>query len=584
MCKTSRIPPHACFCLFILIFLLGCNNSGENSIHSPGDSDEDLPSDVDGDADEDSPSERELDPDTDLSPNGDEDLDIDADHFDKPEEPEIELPLACNEIYTQDSVPVFEIKISQEAWDTLVYLYKNGTEVEDPKIYQPLLEFKYGNLKINDAMIRLRGNPFSFHWWPEPKMQFNISFKQINSKGRFLGLRKINLDVGYSDTTLFHDRLAASIFHELELPAPCVNHAKLYVNGEFFGLYANIEHVDQEFLARNFGDKDEGNLYKSRPNFIFDKQTNEKDPDRSDIELFQQELTLSELDELIDLEEAVQEWTAEAIIPHLDGYFVGGSNFQLYNHPDRGFIFIPWDLDYGFEAGPSEMDPISYSVSWGRGKPYQMATLLRDEYWYGRYLEALGKALLAFDPEKLAGRIETYVSQTEDAFAVDPNLSYSVEEHKAAVAELVTYVHERVEFTEGWLPCIQHELDYQVREYAGNTYYLVESGCSSQRAAEFCNALDAELLTPTGMDEQNFLTGEIFDLSLTDWWIGANDLESEGIWTDVNGQVLSFDAWGPDQPDEDDWADCAVMEDYLDGLWTVDYCNRVYPFICVALE
>jgi spore coat protein CotH len=327
--------------------------------------------------------------------------DLEPEDSDPVEWPQFTLPRGCCEIYSQDFVPVFEIKIAQEDWEALFYAYQHPKEVDDPKSYHPLIEFKYKDIIIRDAMIRLRGN--SLHWWPDPKIQFNISFNQINNKGRFLGLRKINLDVAHNDSSLFHDRLAASIFRDLELPAPCVNHAKLYINGEFFGLYVNIEHVDQEFLQRNFGHHDEGNLYKSRPHHIFDKQTNESDPDRSDIERFQEELTLEELDALIDLDQAVQEWAAEAIIPHLDGYFVGGTNYQVYNHPERGFIFIPWDLDFG----PAEGDLISYTVSWGQGKPYHMPTLLENERWFGIYLEAVEKALAAFDPEMLTQRIDT---------------------------------------------------------------------------------------------------------------------------------------------------------------------------------
>jgi maltose phosphorylase len=42
-----------------------------------------------------------------------------------------------------------------------------------------------------------------------------------------------------------------------------VNNARLVVNGRYYGLFVNIEHVNKDFLERNFGDAgDGGNLYK----------------------------------------------------------------------------------------------------------------------------------------------------------------------------------------------------------------------------------------------------------------------------------------------------------------------------------
>ena len=40
---------------------------------------------------------------------------------------------------------------------------------------------------------------------------------------------------------------------DLGVPASCVNNARLVINGEFYGLYANIEFLDEELLERLFG-------------------------------------------------------------------------------------------------------------------------------------------------------------------------------------------------------------------------------------------------------------------------------------------------------------------------------------------
>lgn len=493
----------------------------------------------------------------------------------------VKLPLACADIYSQDFIPTFEIEIEPQHWDQLVAWYKLGPDAvdENPETYVPLVSFRYGQEVITDAMIRLRGNPF--HWWPDPKMQFNISFKQVREKGRFHGLRKINLDVAHNDLTLFHDRLGSSIFHDMGLPAPCVNHARLVINGEFFGLYVNIEHVDQEFLRRNFGPYAGGNLYKSKPHFLFEKKTNESDPDWSDIEEFQNpDLTLEQLVDLLDMDEALLEWAAEAVVPHLDGYFVGGSNYQLYNHPMRGFVFIPWDLDYVFEIGDPMSDPIAFECAWGRGKPLHMVVALADPEMRDAYLDALDEALDHFDPDLLSSRIEFYAEQVRDALEVDPNLEYSLEEHYEAVELLHEFLKDRRSFLEGWMPCGRRQLDVESVSLDDEEFALVVTECSRDVAVGICEDLGGELAIPENQKEQDFLAAQIVERGEDDWWIAPTDLESEGLWTDLHGNPLETVFWADEQPYEHDWINCAVMEEYYGGRWAVDYCTIPYSFIC----
>ena len=78
--------------------------------------------------------------------------------------------------------------------------------------------------------------------------------------------------------------------HELAgLPAPRCNSALVYVNGEFYGVYANVEAEDKTFLSRWFASND-GNLYEEgQVDFVpgaeveFDLETNETANDRTDL-------------------------------------------------------------------------------------------------------------------------------------------------------------------------------------------------------------------------------------------------------------------------------------------------------------
>ena len=101
---------------------------------------------------------------------------------------------------------------------------------------------------------------------------------------------RLTLNNMVEDPSFLAERLAFHFFRAAELPAPRCNHALVYVNGTFFGLYANVEAEDKPFLRRWFG-SDAGNLYEEgQVDFepgtetAFDLETNETANDRSDLE------------------------------------------------------------------------------------------------------------------------------------------------------------------------------------------------------------------------------------------------------------------------------------------------------------
>ena len=51
------------------------------------------------------------------------------------------------------------------------------------------------------------------------------------------------------------------MFRKFGIIAPRSNHALIYINGEFNGIFANTENVDGPFTNKHF-EKPDGNLYK----------------------------------------------------------------------------------------------------------------------------------------------------------------------------------------------------------------------------------------------------------------------------------------------------------------------------------
>jgi hypothetical protein len=158
------------------------------------------------------------------------------------------------------------------------------------------------------------------------------------------------------------ERLAFEMFRAAKLPAPRANSALVYVNGEYYGVYANVETEDKVFLRRWFA-SDAGNLYEEGESdfeygheMYFDLETNETKNDRSDLsKLFdalnaaQPETYLQDLDGSLDTAQFLRFSAMEAAVDQWDMYaytFFYPNNFRIYADPTTGkFVFLPWGMD-----------------------------------------------------------------------------------------------------------------------------------------------------------------------------------------------------------------------------------------------
>src|SRR5262245_29877570 len=165
------------------------------------------------------------------------------------------MPGPCADVFSDDQVATYELQIAQSEWDALMSdfhsMQQNVAAHDDYHPYHYLAEFKYGNEVIHNALIRLKG--WSSWWQSEmdnpPKLQFVISFNDVDSHGRFHGLRKVELDMPRIDPSYLRQRIALAYLRALGVPAQCANSARVFINGSFYGLYTNLERPDQTFLT-----------------------------------------------------------------------------------------------------------------------------------------------------------------------------------------------------------------------------------------------------------------------------------------------------------------------------------------------
>ena len=99
-------------------------------------------------------------------------------------------------------------------------------------------------LKGSTSLETLNGRP-----------SFKIKFNWSNLKGqRFLGLKRMTLNAMQQDGSKIHEAAAYRLYNQMGIPAPKTSYARVFVNGTFKGLYANIETPDDIFLSKRFTD------------------------------------------------------------------------------------------------------------------------------------------------------------------------------------------------------------------------------------------------------------------------------------------------------------------------------------------
>lgn len=357
------------------------------------------------------------------------------------------LPKGCAAIYDPDELQTIELTFPGDGWEAIRRDCRDGAQT-----YRPLTLTWNG--ETVDAMARLKGN-----WsWSCDKLQFVISFNEEVPDARFHGLRKLMLDAPWYDHSLLHERLAFSLFEDRGLPYSCANNARLVVNGSYYGVYANVERIDREYLERHFEDPD-GNLYQGGSEL----KTNEDVGDTSDLVALQAAVTVDEIAALMDLDQAAAEWAMEAMVPALDNYWAGVEiNYYLYHDPTSGFVFLPYDLDisFGDSAYPSgggliwpearTADPLTYE-HYGWRKETLVKTVLSDPYWCDRFVEELEEARAVYDPDVLTARLDAWSAQIADAVADDTRRHWSDAEHATALASLRTFFVDRAAFVDAWL-------------------------------------------------------------------------------------------------------------------------------------
>lgn len=269
--------------------------------------------------------------------------------------------------------------------DTLEWIYNN---VESDIEHNAVVKFTNNHISetIDSIGFRLKGNTSR----TSAKKSFKVSFNTFVSGRMFHGIQKLDLNGEHNDPSIVRSKLCFDLYKDMGMRASRANHLKVFINGKYYGLYVNMEHIDDEFLWKNFKD-DSGNLWKclypadlkylgSNPatyqnlggdSPAYELKTNEQEADFSKlvhlIDVINNTSTSHFQDSLennIDVSDVLRYLAMNVLVGGWDDYRSLMNNYYLYHEPtENRFHLIPYDYDNTFGVD-------WFNIDWDQADPY----------------------------------------------------------------------------------------------------------------------------------------------------------------------------------------------------------------------
>lgn len=287
-------------------------------------------------------------------------------------------------LFDDSQVAVVEITIDPAS---LAWMY-DPANLQSDSMHVAAVHFSnaYIDETIEEVGMRLRGNTSR----DAAKKSFKLSFNTFVDGREFYDVDKLNLNGEHNDPSVIRSKLCWDLYREIGMTASRAAHADVYINGNYYGLYISVEHIDDEFLDKNYADPS-GNLWKclypadlnylgdnpdnykivAQDRRVYDLKTNEDDDDYSDlahlIDIINNtpDYALADsLETILVVPEFLKYMAMDVLTGSWDDYWFLTNNYYLYHEPARGlFHWIPYDYDNTFGVD-------WFSIDWAAVDPY----------------------------------------------------------------------------------------------------------------------------------------------------------------------------------------------------------------------
>ncbi len=384
--------------------------------------------------------------------------------------PRPSLAQSADDLFNIGALQRVDLLVNSQDWAKLKENFQENT-------YYPA-DVRWNGLTVRNVGIRSRGLGSR----SPTKPGLRVDFDRYASDQTFLGLKSIVLDNLTQDPSGIRETVTMRMFARMGVPAPRESFARLYVNNQLIGLYAIVESVDKDLLARVFGEVDgdvQNDGYLFEYNYIlgapwrfehlgadlapyserFDAKTRE---DKSDAQKWgpieelvrlvndtRAEDLASVLEPRLDVTAFLRYLAMQNFVAENDGFtgYDGMNNFYFYRleNSDR-HVLIAWDEDNAFHS-------TDYSLTTRHDENVLVRKVMASSGWKAQYFATLGEAAESasqVDEGQTDGWLLAEVRRQLDliaaAMAEDPSKPYTHDEHVAAREALLGFPSARITY------------------------------------------------------------------------------------------------------------------------------------------
>ncbi len=375
--------------------------------------------------------------------------------------------LASQPLYSPLVIATIEINFEQSNWDAILdnyYAAGNGERL--------LATVEINGVSFDSVGVRYRGGG-TYH--PDnPKNPLNIKLDHVKNQD-YEGIEVLKLSNGAKDPSFLREVLSLEAARQF-MEAPRANYARVFVNGAYHGLYANVESINASFFERALQLDPDAPRFECNPSYDFDAVPQnppfgcsvghgasleylgpgvacyfdhyEMQSNTGWEALIAAAQTLANnpaaTDQYFDLDRMLWWSVFNNLFVNLDSYLgAGARNYYLGSTADGRFVPVPDDLNESFakypwvdvDAAAGAQPPLSFfqqlSPWQGEDDPQKplLQALLGQATWRRMYLahyrtmvqELVSSGWL----ENRAGQLQDFIS---DELQSDPNNLYSFQD------------------------------------------------------------------------------------------------------------------------------------------------------------
>lgn len=354
-------------------------------------------------------------------------------------------PGTSDELYDLNAMPELELVLEPDA---VAALEANPREYVEASIV-------WQGQTYGPVGVRVKGQnsfqPFS----QKPSLRINVD--EYIEEATFMGLKDLTLNNMASDPSQMHERLAYQVAREAGLVAPRCNHLLLTVNGQNYGLYANVETIKPRMLKAYFDDND-GPLFEASdvdfmPSYVPMYELESGPDDRALLDGIATSLTMQPADAAVtatsrylDMEHFQRYWAMASVVGQFDAfpYSMPGDDYYVYADPASNKAWlIPSGMDETFFA--ADVSPLQvHSVL--------ATTCMASSSCYQAYVAAVWDIQAnneAFGLEAERARVEAEIAPH---VAADTRRPFTNEEITYGQTQLGYFIRGRRETLSGFLP------------------------------------------------------------------------------------------------------------------------------------